>query len=103
MRNPMTSPKAPVFQYGMAYGYLPSHNIAATSTHTYPSLLSPHAHSLLPLPGNGETGGVAAYLSPATYPHKWQHVTNFFNPKTPGIANTNDDYVLVLPPVTCSQ
>ena len=65
MRNPMTSPP---FQYGAAYGCVPSHSAVGTSTHMYPLLPSPHAHSLLPSPGNGQTGGVATYPNPSASP-----------------------------------
>ena len=60
VRNPMTSPSGPPFQYGATYGYLPAHSGAATPAPapTYRSLPPALGHSLPPSPGNG----------PATYP-----------------------------------
>ena len=45
MRNPMTSPTAPPFQYGAAYGYVPSHSAVVASTHTYPPPPPPRSHT----------------------------------------------------------
>ena len=64
MRNPMTSPAGPLFQYGATYGYLPAHSGVATPTPTYQSHPPALGHSLLPSPGNGK----ATYPSPANTP-----------------------------------
>ena len=64
MHNPMTYPIVPPFQYRVAYGCVPLHSAAATSTHTYLLLPSPPAHSRLPTAGNEQTGGVVAYRNP---------------------------------------